>query len=103
MMDNYMNEYDYERREEQTSPFGSENNLSGVAKIKVIGVGGAGNNAVNRLIESGMKSAEYIVVNTDNQTLAFIKLLQRTCDDLFILIFFNSIGYRFVIIAEHVR
>ena len=46
------------------------NNLSGVAKIKVIGVGGAGNNAVNRLIESGLKSAEYVVVNTDNQALA---------------------------------
>ena len=48
----------------------ADNNLSGVAKIKVIGVGGAGNNAVDRLIESGLKSAEYIVVNTDNQALA---------------------------------
>lgn len=48
----------------------SNNNLSGVAKIKVIGVGGAGNNAVDRLIESGLKCAEYIVVNTDNQALA---------------------------------
>ena len=46
------------------------NNLSGVAKIKVIGVGGAGNNAVDRLIESGLEGAEYIVVNTDNQALA---------------------------------
>ncbi len=53
------------------------NNLSGVAKIKVIGVGGAGNNAVNRLIESGMTSAEYIVVNTDNQTLARSKASKR--------------------------
>ena len=67
-----MNDYD-ERRSEYgsysenpiTTPNG--NNFSGVAKIKVIGVGGAGNNAVNRLIESGLKSAEYIVVNTDNQ------------------------------------
>jgi cell division protein FtsZ len=39
------------------------------AKIKVIGVGGAGNNAVARMIESGVKSAEYICVNTDNQVL----------------------------------
>ena len=39
------------------------------AKIKVIGVGGAGNNAVNRMIESGINSAEYICVNTDNQVL----------------------------------
>ncbi len=55
----------------------SSNNLSGVAKIKVIGVGGAGNNAVNRLIESGLTSAEYIVVNTDNQTLARSKATKR--------------------------
>ena len=53
------------------------NNLSGVAKIKVIGVGGAGNNAVDRLIESGLKSAEYIVVNTDNQALARSKSNNR--------------------------
>ncbi len=53
------------------------NNLSGVAKIKVIGVGGAGNNAVDRLIESGLKSAEYIVVNTDNQALARSKATNR--------------------------
>ncbi len=53
-----------------TSADMSMNNLSGVAKIKVVGVGGAGNNAVDRLIESGLKSAEYIVVNTDNQALA---------------------------------
>lgn len=46
------------------------NNLSGIAKIKVVGVGGAGNNAVDRLIESGLQSAEYVVVNTDNQALA---------------------------------
>ncbi len=55
----------------------STNNLSGVAKIKVIGVGGAGNNAVNRLIEAGLSSAEYIVVNTDNQTLARSKATRR--------------------------
>ncbi len=61
--------------EQPAQDFG--NNLSGVAKIKVIGVGGAGNNAVNRLIESGLKSAEYIVVNTDNQTLARSKATNR--------------------------
>ena len=63
----------------ESSPAASEpaNNLSGVAKIKVIGVGGAGNNAVNRLIESGLKSAEYIVVNTDNQALARSKAGNR--------------------------
>ena len=46
------------------------NNISGRAKIKVIGVGGAGNNAVNRMLEAGISSAEYIVVNTDSQILA---------------------------------
>ena len=53
------------------------NNLSGVAKIKVLGVGGAGNNAVDRLIESGLNSAEFIVVNTDNQALARSKASKR--------------------------
>ena len=53
------------------------NNLSGVAKIKVVGVGGAGNNAVDRLIESGLSCAEYIVVNTDNQALARSKASKR--------------------------
>ena len=42
----------------------------GKARIKVIGVGGAGNNAVNRMIEAGITSAEYYVVNTDSQILA---------------------------------
>ena len=40
-----------------------------IAKIKVVGVGGAGNNAVNRMIESGVKGVEFIVVNTDLQVL----------------------------------
>ncbi len=53
------------------------NNLSGVAKIKVFGVGGAGNNAVDRLIESGLTSAEYVVLNTDNQALARSKASKR--------------------------
>ena len=46
------------------------NNISGKAKIKVIGVGGAGNNAVNRMLEANITCAEYIVVNTDSQILA---------------------------------
>ena len=40
-----------------------------LAKIKVIGVGGGGNNAVNRMIESGVKGVEFIVANTDRQVL----------------------------------
>ncbi len=39
------------------------------ASIKVIGVGGAGGNAVNRMIESGLKGVEFIAANTDSQVL----------------------------------
>lgn len=42
---------------------------SGKAKIKVIGVGGGGNNAVNRMIAAGITSAEFVAVNTDFQAL----------------------------------
>ena len=40
------------------------------ARIKVIGVGGGGGNAVNSMIESGMDGVEFIVVNTDAQALS---------------------------------
>lgn len=40
-----------------------------LAKIKVIGVGGGGSNAVNRMIDSGVKNVEFINVNTDAQAL----------------------------------
>jgi cell division protein FtsZ len=40
-----------------------------VVAIKVIGVGGAGNNVINRMIASGMQGAEFIAVNTDKQDL----------------------------------
>jgi cell division protein FtsZ len=39
------------------------------ASIKVIGVGGAGGNAVNRMIEAGLKGVEFIAANTDSQVL----------------------------------
>jgi cell division protein FtsZ len=39
------------------------------AKIKVIGVGGGGNNAVNRMIETGVEGVEFITANTDLQAL----------------------------------
>ncbi len=43
---------------------------SNVASIKVIGVGGGGSNAVNRMVESGVQGVTFIAVNTDNQALA---------------------------------
>ena len=47
----------------------SESMQDRVVKIKVIGVGGAGNNVINRMIESGVKGVDFIVVNTDKQDL----------------------------------
>ena len=49
--------------------FEFDTNLQG-AVIKVIGVGGAGNNAVNRMIDEGVQGVEFIVANTDTQALA---------------------------------
>lgn len=40
------------------------------ANIKVVGVGGGGNNAVNRMISAGLKGVEFIAINTDAQALA---------------------------------
>jgi len=46
-----------------------ELDLDQYANIKVIGVGGGGNNAVNRMINAGLKGVEFISVNTDSQAL----------------------------------
>ena len=46
-----------------------ERPMDGAAVIKVVGVGGAGNNAVDRMIESEIKGVEFIAVNTDRQQL----------------------------------
>ncbi len=46
-----------------------ELDLEQFANIKVIGVGGGGNNAVNRMINAGLKGVEFIAVNTDAQAL----------------------------------
>lgn len=47
------------------------------AQIKVVGVGGAGNNAVNRMIQSGLKGVEFISVNTDRHILYLSKANQK--------------------------
>ena len=54
----------YEYEELENKPM-----VEGTATIKVIGVGGAGNNAVNRMVEAGIKGVEFIAVNTDKQQL----------------------------------
>ena len=54
-----------------------ENTLDKFAKIKVIGIGGGGSNAVNRMIESGLEGVEFIAVNTDSQALLMSKSPKR--------------------------
>ena len=47
------------------------------ASIKVIGVGGAGNNAINRMIQYGLRGVEFIAINTDKQALDLSRAKQR--------------------------
>nr|WP_078550064.1 cell division protein FtsZ [Litchfieldia alkalitelluris] len=44
-----------------------------LARIKVVGVGGGGNNAINRMIEDGVEGVEFIAINTDGQALNLSK------------------------------
>ena len=53
--------------------FDTRNMIKAPAVIVVVGVGGGGNNAVNRMIEADIKSARFIAVNTDLQALAMSK------------------------------
>ncbi len=50
--------------------FGFDAGPDSVVNIKVIGVGGGGNNVVNRMVKAGMKGVDFIAVNTDKQALA---------------------------------
>ena len=52
-------------------------NYEAVARIVVIGVGGAGNNAVNRMIDENISSVEFFVANTDRQALSRSKANNR--------------------------
>ncbi len=55
--------------------FGLETGPENVVKIKVIGVGGGGNNVVNRMVRTGTRGVDFVAVNTDKQAL---NVLQRT-------------------------
>ena len=48
-----------------------------ICNIKVIGVGGGGNNAVNRMVNAGITSAEFVAVNTDKQALLMSRAKHR--------------------------
>ncbi len=52
-----------------TSTFDMELNNEGMARIKVLGIGGGGNNALNRMKHDGLEGVEFIAINTDKQIL----------------------------------
>ena len=54
-----------------------EKSFENLANIKVIGVGGGGNNAVNRMISAGVQGVEFISVNCDAQALLLSKAPNR--------------------------
>jgi len=58
-------------------PFGLDTGPEAVVNIKVIGVGGGGNNVVNRMVRSGVKGVEFIAVNTDKQALNISSASQK--------------------------
>lgn len=53
------------------------NNAETFARIKVVGVGGGGTNAVNRMIEEGIQGVEFVAVNTDAQALMLAKAANK--------------------------
>ncbi len=57
--------------------FTLESGPDNVVTIKVVGVGGAGNNVVNRMVQSGTKGVEFIAVNTDKQALSGSSATQK--------------------------
>lgn len=52
--------------------------MQNVTNIKVIGVGGGGGNAVNRMVESGLSGVEFVAMNTDQQALLNSKATRRS-------------------------
>jgi cell division protein FtsZ len=61
----------------QEEPMETNKNADTFARIKVVGVGGGGTNAVNRMIEEGIQGVEFIAVNTDAQALTLAKAPQK--------------------------
>jgi len=57
------------RQREENAMADLDRTLEGRARIRVIGVGGGGSNAVNRMLRSNLKGVEFIAVNTDHQAL----------------------------------
>ncbi len=53
------------------------NELENVVKIKVVGVGGGGGNAINRMVDAGVRGVEFVAVNTDKAALFLSKANQK--------------------------
>ena len=66
---------------------------NGKARIIVVGVGGAGNNAVNRMIDEGVIGVEFICVNTDKQILKTCKAPNLIQIGIFIILRYNACPY----------
>ncbi len=58
-------------------PFEIDNDFDNIVQIKVIGVGGGGGNAIDRMVTMGVKGVEFISVNTDKQALYRSKATQK--------------------------
>jgi cell division protein FtsZ len=59
--------------------FEFDNDFESGVDIRVIGVGGGGNNAVNRMIASNIKGVEFIAINTDRQALNRCGAAHKIC------------------------
>ena len=57
-------------------PFEVKVDQSSFATIKVVGCGGGGTNAVNRMVEAGLKGVDFVAINTDRQALSLSKAPQ---------------------------
>src|SRR2546426_837222 len=58
--------------------FELEETVSQNARMKVVGIGGGGGNALNRMVDEGLQGVEFISVNTDSQAL----LLSKACESV---------------------
>ena len=54
-----------------------ESPARGFTEVKILGVGGGGSNAVNRMVESGVQGVEFIAINTDNQALQMSSAMHK--------------------------
>src|SRR3954467_8097509 len=64
-----MDDYTDDAREARRLRLRLDEENAATARIKVIGVGGGGSNAVNRMVQAGFEGVEFIVANTDLQAL----------------------------------